>query len=164
MTTDAPGWFSDALATRPRDGRVAVRGAMISYLEWGEAGAPPVLLVHGGGAHAHWWCHIAPLIAGGRHVVAVDLSGHGESGHRDGYPRDVWVEELFAVLGDAGASGDAVLVGHSMGGMVCVLAAETDPAGSSRGGIAGVVVVETPFGRPDPESAEAQARDRKSVV
>lgn len=160
MTTDPPGWFLDAIAQEPRHGRVTVRGAAIHYLAWGDREAAPVLLVHGGGAHAHWWCHIAPQLADRRHVVAVDLSGHGDSDHRDTYPRDVWVAELFAVLDDAGATGDAVLVGHSMGGMVCVLAAESCPRGATGGGIAGIVVVETPFGRLDPESAEARSRQR----
>lgn len=155
MTSEAPRWFREALAHEPRRGSVDVDECAIAYLEWGKPGAAAVLLVHGGGAHAHWWCHIAPLIATGRHVIAVDLSGHGDSGHRDSYPRDVWVEEMFAVLGDAGATGDPVLVGHSMGGMVCILAAESRPADAG-----GLVVVETPIGVPDPESAEARSRRR----
>lgn len=155
MTSEAPRWFQEALAHQPRRGSVEVHGCAIAYLEWGAPGAAPVLLVHGGGAHAHWWCHIAPQIATSRHVIALDLSGHGDSGHRGAYPRDMWVEEMFAVLDDAGAAGDPVLVGHSMGGMVCVLAAESRPAE-----VGGLVVVETPIGVPDPESAEARSRRR----
>lgn len=158
MTIDPPGWFLDAIAAEPRPGCVEVRAAAVHYLAWGggsDGDAAPVLLVHGGGAHAHWWCHVAPQIAADRPVVAVDLSGHGRSDHRDAYPRGGWVEELFAVLADAGATAAPVLVGHSMGGMVAVLAAESRPED-----VAGVVVVETPFGRLDPESAEARSRRR----
>lgn len=155
MTTEAPRWFRDALADEPRRMRVDVHGASVSYLEWGSAGAPPVLLVHGAGGHAHWWCHIAPQIAAGRHVLALDLSGHGDSDRRAAYPREVWADEVFAVLDDARAGPDPVLVGHSMGGMICVLAAESRP-----GAVGGLVVVDTPIGGADPESAEARSRRR----
>ncbi|MBX7159473.1 MAG: alpha/beta hydrolase [Acidimicrobiia bacterium] len=155
MTTEAPRWFRDALAHEPRRGRVRVRGAAVAYLAWGDPAAAPVLLVHGGGAHSHWWCHIAPQLARERLVVALDLSGHGDSEHRDEYPREVWAEEVFTVLEDAGARSAPVLVGHSMGGMVCVLAAESRPDA-----VGGLVLVETPIGVADPETAEARSRRR----
>ena len=55
------------------------------------------MLVHGGAANAHWWGFIAPQLARGYHVVAPDLSGHGDSGWRPDYPREVWSEEIMTV-------------------------------------------------------------------
>ena len=51
-------------------------------------------------AEAHWWDHIAPLLPG-RQVVAIDLSGHGESGNRENYNARQWAREIVAVAADA---------------------------------------------------------------
>ena len=55
-------------------------GLSVRALEAGEPGAPPLLLLHGWGVSAYLWRHnLLPLAEGGRHVVAVDLPGHGQS-------------------------------------------------------------------------------------
>jgi len=101
-----------------------VSGSRISYWRWGPAGRPGVVLVHGGGAHAHWWDHVAPwLVTDERSVVAIDLSGHGDSDHRSEYQLTTWAEEILAVGEDAGLVGPSVLVGHSLGGWSTTVAA-----------------------------------------
>jgi pimeloyl-ACP methyl ester carboxylesterase len=87
-------------------------------------------------------------------VVAIDLSGHGESGRRDDYPRELWAREVMAVADDAGFSGPPIVVGHSMGGFVSIAAAA---AHGDR--LAGAIVLDSPVRRPDPE-AEEGARGR----
>jgi pimeloyl-ACP methyl ester carboxylesterase len=82
-----------------------------------------LVLIHGGAAHARWWDHIAPLLGVGRRVVALDLSGHGDSGRRDAYSLDLWAREVLAVASDAGISGPPTVIGHSMGGVVALRAA-----------------------------------------
>src|ERR1700704_6445798 len=74
---DPPAWFTDAVRAAVDVAEVEVAGTPISYRSWGEPGSAGLLLVHGGGAHARWWDHIAPLLTSGRRVVAMDLSGHG---------------------------------------------------------------------------------------
>lgn len=120
-----PGWFVAALDERPEAGVTVVDGVRIAHRSWGPAGAPGVVLVHGGVAHSHWWDHIAPLLAeGGRfRVVALDLSGHGDSGRRAGYGIDSWAREVVEVAEDAGFPGRPFVVGHSMGGLVALRAA-----------------------------------------
>jgi len=54
-------------------------GPALHALHWGEVGRPPLVLLHGGGANAHWWDHLAPCLADLFHVVALDFRGHGES-------------------------------------------------------------------------------------
>lgn len=118
VTSEAPEWFRTAVATKPEHSSVTVHGARITYRCWGEPGSPGLLLVHGGAAHAGWWDHIAPRYAGERRVVALDLSGHGDSDWRDTYTLDTWADEVTAVAHAAHAGDHAVLVGHSLGGLV----------------------------------------------
>ena len=98
---DAPAWFRRALAVPFTDEHVEVGGARIHYLAWGEQGRPGLVFVHGGGAHAHWWTHLAATFADDFRVVALDLSGHGDSDHRDVYEIEQWTQEVVAVA-DAG--------------------------------------------------------------
>lgn len=144
-----PPWFEEALATPVREGWTAVAGTDIHYLEWGRRGQPGLVFVHGGAAHAHWWSFLAPMFATDWHAVALDLSGHGESGRRDHYSHEAWAEEVLAVTEAAGFPGPPVVVGHSLGGMVTIQTASTY---GDR--LAGAVIVDAPVRRPDPESEE----------
>jgi pimeloyl-ACP methyl ester carboxylesterase len=153
-TVEAPRWFTDALAVTPEERTVEVAGTPIRYLRWGDTAKPGIVLVHGGAAHAHWWSFIAPQLTRQYHVVALDLSGHGESGRREEYPREVWADEVMGVADDARFIGPPVLVGHSLGGLVSIVAASVH---GDR--LAGAVIVDSPVRRPDPESEEG-ARGR----
>jgi pimeloyl-ACP methyl ester carboxylesterase len=148
MTGQPPRWFTRAIEAPYEDRFIEVEGCPIHYLRWGESGRPGLLLVHGGAANAHWWSFIAPLLTPEYRVVAIELSGHGESGRREEYPRDLWGEEIMAVSEDADL-GRPILVGHSMGGFVSI-------ATAARHGdrLAGVVILDSPVRRPDPEEEE----------
>jgi len=120
--SEVPECVRAALAV-PGERRSVVRdGAAISYLAWGEPGRPLLLLVHGRGASARWWDHLAPTLADTHRVAAVDLSGHGDSDWRTAYGSDVWARDVLAVA-TAENSGPPVLVGHSMGSVACLAAA-----------------------------------------
>jgi pimeloyl-ACP methyl ester carboxylesterase len=144
-----PKWFRDAIAAPYEEGATEVRGCRVHYLRWGTAGRPGVVLVHGGAAHAHWWSFIAPLLTRDCQVVALDLSGHGDSGRRSEYPRDLWAEEVMAVAEHAGIVGAPIVVGHSMGGFVTI-------ATAARYGdrLAGAVILDSPVRKPNPEEEE----------
>jgi pimeloyl-ACP methyl ester carboxylesterase len=152
--SDPPKWFFDALAAPRESHRVSVQGCPIHYLRWGDPAKPGLVLVHGGAAHAHWWSFLAPQLTHDYQVVALDMSGHGDSGRRDRYPRELWAEEVMAVIEDAGYVDPPVVVGHSLGGMVTMVAASTYGAS-----LAGAIIVDTPVRKPDPESEEG-ARGR----
>jgi pimeloyl-ACP methyl ester carboxylesterase len=153
---DAPDWFRAALAVEAEVGEVEVDGVAIRYRAWGPAG-DGVVLVHGGAAHARWWDHLAPLLVspGGRRVVAIDLSGHGDSGRRPAYDHPGWAREVLAVAAAAGAGPAPVVIGHSMGGMVALTAAQL--FGERLGG---VVAVDTPVRVQTPE--ETAAREKRA--
>lgn len=146
---EAPKWFRDALDTPFEDRTVTVQGCPVHYMRWGDRAKPGILLVHGGAAHAKWWSFIAPKLTSEFHVAAIDLSGHGDSGKREDYPRELWAEELMEVCRDAGFVGAPVVVGHSMGGFVAIVTAALY---GDR--LAGAVVVDSPVRRPDPERQE----------
>jgi pimeloyl-ACP methyl ester carboxylesterase len=149
-TVPAPPWFTRSIATPYEDRRVDVAGTEVHYLAWGAPGDPSLVLVHGGAAHAQWWAPLAPLlVADGFRVLALDLSGHGDSGRRDVYSVDTWAEEVLAVASHGGGSGRPVVVGHSMGGFVTIATAAVH--GSE---LAGAVVIDAPVRRPDPETME----------
>ena len=154
---DPPEWFTKALATAPQERRVDVDGTTISYLAWGDPGPRGLVLVHGGGAHAHWWDHIAPLLALDRRVLALDLSGHGDSGRRDTYTLDAWATEVLAVAADAGLTEPPTVIGHSMGGLVTLRLASLFGAR-----LAGAVVIDSPVRNRDLTPEEMAARERRA--
>lgn len=145
-----PVWLERALGIEPSVDVVRVDGCDINLLVWGDADRPGLVLVHGGAAHAHWWSHVAPLI-GDYRVVALDLSGHGDSGHRDEYRVASWTEEVLAAAAHVEMDGAPVVVGHSMGGFV---AAATAVRGG--GDVAGLIVLDSPMVSEDPEVEAAR--------
>ena len=149
---EAPRWFRDALAVAHQTGEVVVDGARVNYLTWGAPGSPGLVFVHGGGAHARWWSHVAAQFADRYRVAAVDLSGHGDSDHRSVYSLEQWSDEVMAVASAMGAGGAPVVIGHSMGGFVTIVTAALH--GDA---LAGVVVVDSPVNKPDPEVDAARA-------
>lgn len=155
MTKEVPAWFERALADVADAGAVDVRGARVAYRAWGAADRPGVVLVHGGAAHSGWWDHIAPLLSADLRVVALDLSGHGDSDRRPGYSLDLWAEEIRRVAAASGISGPPVVVGHSMGGAVALRAAM-----SFGPDLEGVVVIDSPIRDITPE--ERAAREHRA--
>jgi pimeloyl-ACP methyl ester carboxylesterase len=148
MNPEQPDWFTHALEQPYESREVDVEGARIAYRAWGKAGAAPVVLVHGGAAHAGWWDTTAPYLAADHRVIAIDLSGHGDSDRRKSYAITTWANEVMAV---AGAESDLVPVifGHSMGGFVALT------AGRDHGpSLLGVAAIDSPVRE---LSAEAKA-------
>ena len=151
--TSPPGWFSAALDAVVQERTVTVEGTSIAYRAWGDPADRTIMLVHGGAAHSRWWDHIGPLLANGWRVVAMDLSGHGDSGRRDSYSLDTWAREVLAVVVDAGTAASSVVIGHSMGGLVTLRLATL--AGSR---IAGAVAIDSPVRDMAPEDRAARQR------
>jgi pimeloyl-ACP methyl ester carboxylesterase len=154
-TEQRPAWFDRALADVPESRSIEVAGADIHTLAWGTPGCPVLVLVHGGAAHANWWSHLAPWLAETHRVVALDLSGHGDSSWRDTYRPELWADEVLAVAESQAPAGEArpVVVGHSMGGFVTIVAAARHGAS-----LEGAIVLDAPVRRPDPESEEGRRR------
>jgi pimeloyl-ACP methyl ester carboxylesterase len=103
-------------------------GIKLHYLDYGTAGCRPMLCVHGGAAHAHWFDFVAPGLTPDHHVRAMDLRGHGDSAWADPltYSFKFYAEDVNALLEKLDLR-DVVLIGHSMGGMISLLHAATHP-------------------------------------
>lgn len=143
----APDWFETAVSTRYETDHVEVDGAQVHYQRWGKRSNPGLLLVHGNGAHAHWWDFIAPYFAARYNVVAPTFSGMGDSDWRDEYTLETFSAEQIAVAEATGMFAHAqkpIIVAHSFGGFV------TLRTGAEHGErFAGTVIVDSPINPPD---------------
>ncbi len=101
---------------------VEVNGLRFHFLDYGGEGKRPMLCLHGGGAHAHWFDLVAAEFTRDHHVLALDLRGHGDSAWAEPpiYTYAEYVDDLGKVI-EALDLRDFVLMGHSMGGMVSLL-------------------------------------------
>lgn len=111
-----------------------------------ERGAGPALvLVHGITLGVATWTPQLHSLADRYRVIAVDQRGHGQSIAGDGgYSMERLADDLAEVLDDLDVTG-AVLVGHSMGGMVSQLMAVRHPDVLRRH-VGGLVLVATAAG------------------
>ena len=143
----APDWFLRAVAQPYEVRHVEVKGAKVRYQRWGPRDAPGLLLVHGNGAHAHWWDFIAPYFADRYNVAAMTFCGMGDSDRRESYDMDTFAAEEIAVCEDAGMFAHAikpVICAHSFGGFVTML------TGADHGErLTGTVIVDSPVNPPD---------------
>lgn len=157
---DAPQWFADALKTDSESGSVTVDGASVEWKAWGQRGKPGLILIHGGVAHKQWWDALGPHLARRRRVVALDLTGMGDSAWRDEYRMEQYAEEV-RVAGEAGGAfegGKPFIAGHSFGGFVTLMA--TIGFGAE---LKGVVVLDSPM-KPPEEQRRSPAPRRGGKV
>lgn len=135
------------------------QGLRLHYWDWGNADAPLMLLVHGGRDHGRSFDLIAKSLQPHFHVLAPDLRGHGDSDWTKGgsYALTEYVYDLSRLV--RGTAADKVtMVGHSMGGMVCLIYAGTFPEQ-----VSALVVLDGVTVLPNAKSAPAHERIAKYV-
>lgn len=125
MTTD----------TEPRDGTVQVNGLNLHYLDWGNATAPPMLLLHATASHSHLWDHFARRFCHAFHVLAFDSRGNGDSewpaDYETGYAQANWVSDIKGII-DALGVAPVTLIGVSTGANNAMHFTATHPDDVSR--------------------------------
>ena len=95
--------------------------------EWGDAGAPPVVCVHGVSAHGRRFRKLAEeRLASRFHVLAPDLRGHGLSEHDPPWDIATYMRDLEETLDELGVEAPA-WVGHSFGGRLVLELAALKP-------------------------------------
>src|SRR5271170_4112969 len=107
----------------------AKRNGVNLFFEEAHGAGPPVLLIHG------WCCdhtYLAPqfehFAKKGRRVVALDLRGHGASGKPvERYTMQGFADDVAFVCDHLGLA-EAIVIGHSMGGIVALDLASRYPA------------------------------------
>ena len=96
-------------------------GLAVHVAEAGEAGAPPVLLLHGWPQHWYMWRGVIERLSPHFRLIAPDLRGFGWTeapGH--GYDADTFASDQVALL-DALEIETASVIGHDWGGWTSFL-------------------------------------------
>ena len=93
----------------------------LHYLDWGNDGAPTLLMIHGNRDHCHNWDWLADRLAGEYHILAPDLRGHGDSQWSIGsaYPVSEFVYDIAQLVRQTGVA-PVRIVAHSLGGNVAL--------------------------------------------
>lgn len=89
----------------------------LHYVDWGNEGAPPLLLIHGGRDHCRNWDWVAEALREDYHVIAPDLRGHGDSDWIQGgtYTTTDYVYDIAQLIHQL-ELGPLSIIAHSMGG------------------------------------------------
>ncbi|GAA2360377.1 alpha/beta fold hydrolase [Nonomuraea africana] len=103
-----------------------VNGIDLSFREEGDPAAPALVLLHGRTADHNHWNLFTRRFAARFHVIAPDLRGHGASARPAHYALPDMAEDIVALLGALGVE-QAVLIGHSLGGVVAYHLAMNHP-------------------------------------
>jgi pimeloyl-ACP methyl ester carboxylesterase len=93
----------------------------LHYVDWGNEGAPPLLLVHGNRDHCRNWDWIAEALRADYHVIAPDLRGHGDSQWVLGgtYPLVDYVYDIAQLIHQKKLA-PLTIIGHSLGGHIAM--------------------------------------------
>jgi lipase len=95
--------------------------------EWGDAGAPTVVCVHGVSAHGRRFRKLAEKrLASQFHVLAPDLRGHGFSEHDPPWDIGTHARDVLETLDELGVA-EAEWLGHSFGGRLILELARSVP-------------------------------------
>ena len=116
-------------ATRYFTDKEMIVGQMrLHYLDWGNEGKPPMVLLHGGSQTAHSWDEFSLAMRGDYHVFALDQRGHGDSdwSKRRIYTLRAHLRDVSGFVNGLGLK-KFVLVGLSMGGMNSIVYSATHP-------------------------------------
>ena len=102
---------------QPQDKTVTVNGLNLHYLDWGNSGGPPLVLLHGLRGHAHSWDDVSAATCQQYRVLALDQRGRGDSDWaKDGdYTTDAYLADMAAFSDSLGLD-CFILCGHSMRG------------------------------------------------
>ena len=115
---------------------------------------PPIVLIHGLGASLEQWQPLMnDLGLQGFRTLALDLLGHGASGHPEGrshYHIEVIFRQLVDWIDSLGMSEPLIFIGHSLGGYLSLL------LGLRRQAQARGLILINPYFRPDQLSLSAK--------
>jgi pimeloyl-ACP methyl ester carboxylesterase len=132
--------------------KVEIDGASVTYIEYGDASAPAILMIHGlGGSWQNWLENILQLGEDFR-VIAMDLPGFGASEMpREPISIDGYARCVIGLLDELGIE-RASLIGNSMGGQTSVQVSIDHPERVDR------VIVVSPAGYTTSDTPEITRR------
>lgn len=108
----------------------SIDGLRLHYRDYpGRSDRPPILCIPGLTRNSRDFAHVAKRLAGDWRVICVDLRGRGESAYAKdpmSYAPLTYVQDVDALLDQLGIS-RFIAFGTSLGGIVTMLLASTDP-------------------------------------
>lgn len=128
----------------------------LHYADWGNAQAPPLILLHGGMDHCRSWDWVAQRLSPRWHVIAPDLRGHGDSAWAPGstYMVANHIYDLAQLIHQLKLA-PVTIVAHSLGGNIA-----TRYAGLFPDTLAKLVSIEGLGQQHNPERAKVQIHER----
>ncbi|MDO6414062.1 alpha/beta hydrolase [Sphingomonas sp. BIUV-7] len=131
MTRSGHSWRAPRRLSRSR--HTDVRGLRYHLREWGEPGAPIILLLHGGRDASGTFQFLVDAMEGDWHFIAPDWRGHGLTDRAPGgYWLSDFVGDLDILFEELFADRAAIVAAHSMGANVASLFAGLRPEKVSR--------------------------------
>jgi len=116
----------DSRIYTPEEKMFEAKAVKLNYLDWGSESAEPLVMLHGGAWCWQEYLSLLPSLAQRWHTYSLDLRGNGRSGWvPDTYRLQDFVADNAQFLGRLSAP--AVLVGHSIGGVIALMLAARCP-------------------------------------
>jgi pimeloyl-ACP methyl ester carboxylesterase len=93
----------------------------LHYVDWGNAEAPPLILLHGGRDHCRNWDWVAKALRRDWHIIAPDLRGHGDSAYSPSgdYSMPGYLYDLAQLIHQQNLA-PVRIVAHSLGGNIAL--------------------------------------------
>ncbi|QSO52107.1 alpha/beta hydrolase [Alicyclobacillus curvatus] len=107
--------------------QIELNGLSLQYRETGNLSGPPLVALHALGRNAESWDPVAVVLGRKYRVLALDLRGHGGSARPGQYSFELMSEDVHSFSSVLGLD-RFTLLGHSMGGTVSYIYAETYPS------------------------------------
>ncbi|MHB2029682.1 MAG: alpha/beta fold hydrolase [Acidimicrobiales bacterium] len=122
----------------PKSRQLIANGIRLHYLEWGEPGAVPLVLLHGGSLNAHTWDLVCVVLSRTYRCLALDLRGHGDSEWAAGldYGFETMSRDVEDLIGTLGLD-EPTVIGMSYGALVAL-----NIAGARRTKLGGLVIID----------------------
>jgi len=105
----------------------------LHYADWGNHGAPHLILLHGGRDHCRNWDWVAEDLRADYHIIAPDLRGHGDSAWSESgdYSMSAFVYDLAQLIHQQKLA-PVRIVAHSLGGNIALRYAGVFPEAVSK--------------------------------
>tara|TARA_A100001037_G_scaffold306590_2_gene353011 strand:- start:433 stop:1284 length:852 start_codon:yes stop_codon:yes gene_type:complete len=116
----------------PTDKYIQANGITQHYLDWGNPGAPPLLMIHATGLCAHVWNPYAQKLSASFHVICLNQRGHGYTDQPTGeYDFELVGQDVAAFIEELNLT-NLHGIGHSSGGLVTLMASHMLPGRYSK--------------------------------
>ena len=114
------------VAGKVEDKGLPLNGLHFHYRDWGDAGFPSLVILHGFTHHSHVWDTLSRKLSHSYHVLVLDQRGHGETDWSSDYSDETMLDDVEAFTNALGLK-KLVLLGHSMGGSIAYVFAARYP-------------------------------------